>query len=76
MGQEHVWYQCSDGTCDRPWCARCDGSLGSCTVCGGAESTLLPTCPGYALTDAALDAVQAGTLKAVEDLKPEHRRSP
>lgn len=51
--REHVWYVC-DGRCrDREYpigCSYCDGGLSSCTVCNGAEGSLLPYCPGRAMT--------------------------
>jgi hypothetical protein len=43
----HVWYKCPR---DCAGCQFCDGGLGYCTVCGGAEGSLLPECPGARLT--------------------------
>lgn len=43
----HVWYKCE---CYQTGCQFCDGGLGYCTVCGGAEGSLLPECPGRKLS--------------------------
>ncbi len=69
---QHVLYECAQD-CDDPYCNYCRGGLASCTVCHGAEGTLLPSCPGYGLSSEALDAIYAGSLKTVDDLMPEHR---
>jgi hypothetical protein len=36
-------------------CKICIGGLASCDVCGGAEGSLLPECPGRHLTFGELD---------------------
>lgn len=41
--------------CDRLYCQICEG-LFICTVCGGAEGSLLPKCPGHMLTMEEHDA--------------------
>ena len=43
----HVFFECK---CNETGCQFCDGGLGYCTVCGGAEGSLLPHCPGVQLT--------------------------
>lgn len=49
-------------SCDQPGCFVCDGGLGLCDVCGGAESAIPTECPGTRMTTAQSDAVAAGTL--------------
>lgn len=46
---KHVWHVCPP-TCENPTCMFCEGGLGLCTVCGGFEGSLLPSCPGHRLT--------------------------
>jgi predicted house-cleaning noncanonical NTP pyrophosphatase (MazG superfamily) len=72
MSLEHKLYVCPPG-CDDASCNFCRGDLSSCTVCGGAEITLLPSCPGYKLAGHALAAIQEREIRTVADLKPEHR---
>lgn len=66
---EHVFH-----SCNREGCQTCSGGLAYCTVCRGAEGDLLPTCPGYVLTEEASDLCYAGVIKSVDDLRPEHRK--
>lgn len=39
--REHTWHECDDLDC-----MVCNGGLLTCTVCGQAEGTLAPSCPG------------------------------
>jgi len=58
--REHTWYECH---CEQSGCMFCDGGLGACTVCGGAEGTLTTECCGRRLTEEEKDKVyKEGTL--------------
>lgn len=43
-------------------CIVCDGGLGICTVCGGAEGSLTTDCPGVKMTPEQDEAVYACKL--------------
>jgi hypothetical protein len=45
--RKHTFYQCK---CNKFGCQFCDGGLGLCTVCDGAEGTLTTECPGRKIT--------------------------
>lgn len=47
---EMVGHDYLDCKCDRVGCMFCDGGLAACTICGGLEGSLLPTCPGRMMT--------------------------
>lgn len=55
----HTFYVC---TCNKTGCQYCDGGLAYCTVCGGAEGSLLPECPGVRLTPEQHDKNYADNL--------------
>lgn len=48
--------------CGEEGCIVCEGGLGLCETCGGAESSLPTDCPGVKMTSEQMDAVSAGTL--------------
>lgn len=56
---QHKLYHCADSCTG---CMYCDGGLGLCVVCGGAEASLPRHCPGERMTEAQEDAVTAGLL--------------
>lgn len=63
----HTWYKCP-GKHEYPGnCQFCDGGLGACTVCGGAEGTLTLDCCGFRLNKYILDAVYKGGLNFEDD---------
>jgi hypothetical protein len=44
---KHDWYECpKDAHPNNEPCMFCDGGLGLCTVCGGAEGSLTTECMG------------------------------
>ena len=45
---KHTWYECK---CNNHGCQFCDGGLGLCTVCNGAEGTLTTECCGRKITE-------------------------
>lgn len=47
----HAWHTCDDERCNV-----CLGGLAMCTMCGGAEGSLLPVCPGKVLSADEHDA--------------------
>lgn len=47
MARQHIRMECPD---DCPGCSICEGGLFMCLICGGAEGSLLPECPGCKLT--------------------------
>lgn len=69
----HTWYicRCRERGEDHH-CPFCDGGLSACTVCGGAEGSLLTHCPGFRLTPEEQDAIYAGD---VADLDVFRRRT-
>ena len=64
---EHTWYKCPQPCSSPGSCPYCDGGLGYCTVCGGAEGTLSSECCGYNLDDYVLAAIYHGGLDYVRD---------
>ena len=66
---KHTWYECKNhGGCSSPGsCPFCDGGLGACEVCGGAEGTLPTDCPGIKLDAYVQDAIYHGGLDFVND---------
>jgi hypothetical protein len=48
----HQWHRCT-----RERCIICEGGLGCCTVCGGAEGSLPTECPGELMPPHVQDAV-------------------
>lgn len=52
----HIWYECPK-PCYTLYCQWCEGGLGMCTVCGGAEGTLPTQCPGVEMTQEQMDAI-------------------
>lgn len=64
---QHVWKECPETEHDRPGgCKFCDGGLGWCAVCDGAESELTRTdCPGRKLTPSERERVRDGRLDFV-----------
>ena len=63
-GREHV----RDTSCNCGSCNTC--CLFICTVCRGAEASLLPTCPGRRLTASEQDDIVSGKVTSVVDLGP------
>jgi hypothetical protein len=57
MEGQHVYYECD---CNRPGCQFCDGGLGYCTVCGGAEGSLTIECCGRKITKHEEDRIYYG----------------
>jgi hypothetical protein len=58
---KHIFYECPPGECRHPGsCPYCDGGLGLCTVCNGAEGQLTTDCVGYKLSEKILDRVWKG----------------
>ncbi len=53
----HTWHKCNEERCNV-----CEGGLGWCTVCGGAEITLTTDCPGVKLTEEQEIAITNGEL--------------
>lgn len=43
-------------------CMVCDGGLGICVICGGAEASLTTECPGYKIGHDTLDKVMASKI--------------
>lgn len=58
---KHVWYKCKQ-PCTRNGCPYCEGGLGLCTVCGGAEGSLTTDCCGHHLNEHIQDAIYKGGL--------------
>ena len=54
---EHNWHECEEENC-----FVCEGGLGLCTVCNGAESSLTTHCCGHGLNTLALDNISKGSL--------------
>lgn len=52
---KHALHRCNEDNC-----FVCDGGLGLCTVCGGAEASLPTECPQQRMSGEVQDAVQAG----------------
>ena len=52
---KHVFHKCNE---DR--CFVCEGGLGWCTVCGGAEAELPTECPGRNLTESERASISRG----------------
>lgn len=48
--------------CRRDGCPVCNGGLGLCEVCGGAEAAMPTDCPGRPMTGSEMDRVQAGRI--------------
>jgi len=61
---EHILHG-SRGECHEEKCNICEGGLGLCTVCGGAEGSMPTSCPGIRMTGTQADAVFAGTMDYV-----------
>jgi hypothetical protein len=55
----HKWFNC-DPPCQDRYCMFCEGGLGACVTCGGAEASLTTNCPQMRCEMIVLDAVQAG----------------
>lgn len=53
----HTWHKCNEHDC-----FICNGGLGSCTVCNGAEVQLPRDCPGVPMTEEQKLAVQNDQL--------------
>lgn len=51
---EHKYFKCK---CNEPYCMYCDGGLGLCTICGGAEGTLTTDCCGRRITHEEEDRI-------------------
>lgn len=55
---KHDFMTAADCDCNKEGCCPiCDGGLGLCKVCGGAEGSLTTDCPGFKLTASILDGV-------------------
>jgi len=63
MNHGHILHKC-ENSCDN--CVICSGGLALCTICGGAEGSLLTTCPGYKLSNETLDACYRGNVKDLD----------
>lgn len=63
----HEWFKCPDvsGESHRTPCRFCDGGLGWCIRCDGAEIELTKTCPGRKLTREERAAITDGRLNFV-----------
>lgn len=61
MGMKHVLH-----SCNADQCFVCDGGLGLCTVCGGAEASMPTDCPGTKIDEAILDQIQRGEFDFVD----------
>lgn len=48
--------------CETLYCNVCEGGLGVCTVCCGAEGTLPTHCPGHEVPESVLMSVYAGLM--------------
>ncbi len=67
---KHTWYRCPPQADGKPphyddemsYCAFCDGGLGSCTMCKGAEGSLPRECPRQEISTADQDLIYKGTL--------------
>lgn len=55
----HKWFHCPR-ECEG--CMFCNGGLGLCVTCGGAEGSLPTECPGEQMTSRAQDEVYNGRL--------------
>ena len=55
----HKWYKCGR---DCEGCMICNGGLGSCVVCSGAECELTTDCCGEELSQLTKDLVCSGVL--------------
>lgn len=53
----HKLHECNDEDC-----SVCNGGLGLCTICGGAEASMPTECPGVRMTNEEQDLVQDGKL--------------
>ena len=63
LSMQHIWAYHKPGECTNPEsCQICDGGLGLCVVCGGAEGELTTDCYGSRLNQHILDAVYKGGL--------------
>lgn len=52
----HKWYRCPDHCSG---CFICNGGLGVCDTCGGAESCLPTDCPGYTIPSDLYEAISS-----------------
>lgn len=52
--------------CDAERCFVCEGGLGLCSTCGGAEIELPTDCPGTPLTDAQRQGICDGTMDYIQ----------
>lgn len=55
---KHVFVTPEECACDKDGdCMICDGGLGLCRVCGGAEGSLTTECPGFQISTEQSDAI-------------------
>jgi hypothetical protein len=72
---KHIYEKHTDSKQCHPYpgsCWICDGGLGVCTVCGGAEGSLTIECPGVQMTAEQDEKVYAGAI----DFKDGHWITP